>query len=512
MPSQAQIDANRRNSQRSTGPKSEAGKACAKLTALKVGSHARTVSRVLPQENAIELDERIRRWIDDLKPRNDAERQLVIQAAELAWTLDRAKRCENARLAKRVLKAQLKTNERQVIEVGELGRRLLYNVGARALPKSGRPWEDNPAAFLKGLEKSAEGCRWLLDHWLGLRVLLDRGSAWTYADMFSLIRLLGKYPLEAINDPKLNAIFLAWDAMVPGRAERFWKQCKECKPSDDPGFSDFSHWREIADRPADAAAAIQFFETLMDEQVVRLEDLLDLQEEIASDDAVELADRVSCDTSAAGERLRREQTAKGRELRQTLELLMKMQKGENNGQATGDDGNEKDGEKTATETPAPARALKVATPSEAQREAGAASKPASKKRPRDKYRSMPALEMVMSERLDEQGFEKFFADPPAALVVIKGLQKLAELKVLPGRPLVAARGAGESAAGELAMKKAQIEAKGAETQVDGRQGDKSHAVDSGAEKRSHLQTSSREGALSHGRFSASRRLRSSETA
>ncbi len=423
MASQAQIDANRRNSQRSTGPKTEAGKARAKLNALKDRSHARTVRRVLPQENAVELDERIRQWINDLKPRNDAERELVIHAAELAWTLDRAKRCENARLANRVLKAQVKANERQVKEVGELGRRLLYNVGARALPKSGRPWEDNPAAFLKGLEQSAEGCRWLLDHWLGLRVLLDRGSAWTYADMFSLVRLLGKYPIEAINDPKLNAIFLAWDAMAPGRAERFWKQCKECKPSDDPGFSGFSHWREIADRPADAAAAIKFFETLMDEQVARLEELLELHEEIAGDDAAELADRVSCDTSAAGERLRREQTARGRELRQTLELLMKMQKGEKHGQADGDDGNGNDGEKPVAEK----LAVTLPASSENQREGGSAE-PMAKKRAKDKYRSTAALEMVMSGRLDEQGLEKFFADPPAALIVIKGLQKLAERK------------------------------------------------------------------------------------
>ncbi len=37
MASQAQIDANRRNAKRSTGPKA---KACAKLNAIKDGSHA----------------------------------------------------------------------------------------------------------------------------------------------------------------------------------------------------------------------------------------------------------------------------------------------------------------------------------------------------------------------------------------------------------------------------------------------------------------------------------------
>ena len=62
-------------------------------------------SPVLPQENPIELDQRINKWINDLNPRNDAERELVIQAAELAWTIDRTKRCETARLAERVRQA-----------------------------------------------------------------------------------------------------------------------------------------------------------------------------------------------------------------------------------------------------------------------------------------------------------------------------------------------------------------------------------------------------------------------
>ena len=70
-----------------------------------------------------------------------------------------------------------------------------------------------------------------------------------------------------------------------------------------------------------------------------------MHEEIAGDEAAALADRASFDGSAGGERLRRSQTARSRELRQTLELLMKMQKGENNGQAAGDDGKMKDGDK-----------------------------------------------------------------------------------------------------------------------------------------------------------------------
>src|SRR5438270_25013 len=371
MASQAQIDANRRNSQRSTGPKTEAGKAHAKLNAIKHGSHAKTVRPVLPQEDPIALDQRINKWITDLNPRNDAERELVVEAAELAWTIDRTKRSETARTDERVRQAMLRADKQRHQEVGELGRRLLYNTEAKPLPTPGRRWEDNPAAFLKELESSAEGCRWLLDHWIGLRVLLDHISAWTYGDMFRLVRLLGKYPVEAINDPKLNAIFLAWDAIVPGSGERFWKECKKCKPVHDPGFSDFGRWREIAERPADAAAAVTFFERLMDEQVARLEELLEVHEEIAGDDPAGLADCASFDGSAEGERLRRSLSAQRRELRQTLELLMKMQKTEDHGHAACDGGNAEAGETPETETLAPEAAIS----NEDQCEPGATTTP-----------------------------------------------------------------------------------------------------------------------------------------
>ena len=103
----------------------------------------------------------------------------------------------------------------------------------------------------------------------------------------------------------------------------------------------------------------------------------------------------------------------------------------------------KDDKCAETETLAPA-GLEVATSSEDAVRAWVGINARLARSPsRDKSRSMAALEMVMSERLDEQGFEKFFADPPAALVVIKGLRKLAERKVLPGRAPVQASSGGE---------------------------------------------------------------------
>jgi hypothetical protein len=362
------------------------------------------------------------------------------------------------------------------------------------LPTSGPPWEDNPAAFLSGLEASAEGCRWLLDRWGEIDSMLVRPSAWTYGDLFRLIRLQGKYPVEAIYDRALNTLFLALDVITPGAAELFWNECKRCKPRHDPGFSDFWRWREIADRPADPKQALLFILELVREQLVRVSELLAVHEEIAGDEAAELADRASCDSSALGERLRRMQTARGRELRQTLELLMKMRKGDNDGQAAGDDGKARNGEKPTggPENSAPA----VAPSCNGDTEAGSAARPVSKKRQRDRCRSAAALEMVMSERLAEQAIGMLFSDPPAELAAVIASPKLAESKVLPGCARVRAKGASESAAtGEIGMKNVNIEATDFETQTDELQTDRAHNADSGGENRSQKRD---EDSLSHG--------------
>jgi hypothetical protein len=93
-------------------------------------------------------------------------------------------------------------------------------------------------------------------------------------------------------------------------------------------------------------------------------------------------------------------------MRQTLELLMKMRKGKNNVQAASDRGkmNEDENAVAVSETPSPA----VTALGDGPHEAGSATKPGSKKRPRDKDRSVSALEMAMSQRLTEQVFDMCF--------------------------------------------------------------------------------------------------------
>ena len=60
-------------------------------------------------------------------------------------------------------------------------------------------------------------------------------------------------------------------------------------------------------------------------RIERLEEMIAVHEEIAGEEAIELADAASFDPGPEAERLRRFQAAKSRELRQTLELFLKMQ-------------------------------------------------------------------------------------------------------------------------------------------------------------------------------------------
>src|SRR5271157_6665797 len=96
MATAAQIEANRRNAQRSTGPKTDDGKARVGRNALKHGMAALTLMPSLPQEVPQQLEERTDRYTNDLQPRNAVEYDLAAQAARLALAIERAERIETA--------------------------------------------------------------------------------------------------------------------------------------------------------------------------------------------------------------------------------------------------------------------------------------------------------------------------------------------------------------------------------------------------------------------------------
>jgi hypothetical protein len=333
MATVAQIEANRRNAKRSTGPKTEAGKEKARMNALKHGRRAKVVLPVLPQEDPAELDARIRRWVEDMRPGDDTERELVVRAAKISFELDRLERCEIAQLAPRVRKAQaqVQVDDDTADQVGDLGRNLLYlasittKSGTRFVSSSKPSCQDNPEAFLRGLEGSAEGCRWLRDRWAELGRLLRREGRWTLVDLYRSIRLQGKHPVHAIDNPDLNLQFLAWEVLEPTGATDSWKRCREMAPQHGNGLDGCREWREIADRPASREEALAVLNGVIDGRIARLEERIALYEEFDGEEATERADAASFDPSPEAEAVRRRRSTLTRELRQLIELVLKLQ-------------------------------------------------------------------------------------------------------------------------------------------------------------------------------------------
>jgi hypothetical protein len=96
--SQAQIDANRKNSQLSTGPSTPAGKAKSALNSVKTGLTGRTV--LLPTDDAAAYETHVQRFIKDLKPVGPREHALAQALADNAWRAERIVSLEMAIFAR----------------------------------------------------------------------------------------------------------------------------------------------------------------------------------------------------------------------------------------------------------------------------------------------------------------------------------------------------------------------------------------------------------------------------
>src|SRR4051812_6706928 len=108
MAATASIEADRQDLQKPTRLATEAARAIDRLSGLKQGRRAGAVVAVLPQEDPAALAARMGRWVEALRPGDDAERDLVGRAARISWVIDRDGRCETARLSRRVKNAQFR--------------------------------------------------------------------------------------------------------------------------------------------------------------------------------------------------------------------------------------------------------------------------------------------------------------------------------------------------------------------------------------------------------------------
>jgi len=92
MATLAQIEANRRNSQLSTGPRTPQGKAVSRFNALKSGINAK--AQVIPGEDPAELEAITAGYHQDWQPTTYLERFLVDSLVRADWLLQRLARLE----------------------------------------------------------------------------------------------------------------------------------------------------------------------------------------------------------------------------------------------------------------------------------------------------------------------------------------------------------------------------------------------------------------------------------
>ncbi|MBN2131885.1 MAG: hypothetical protein JW741_20460, partial [Sedimentisphaerales bacterium] len=93
MATQAQIQANRSNAQKSTGPRTAEGKATVSQNALKHG--LRTEQAVIAGEDLGEFEFYRDRMLGELSPDGEVESALAERVVSLSWRLRRAERVQN---------------------------------------------------------------------------------------------------------------------------------------------------------------------------------------------------------------------------------------------------------------------------------------------------------------------------------------------------------------------------------------------------------------------------------
>ena len=341
MATTAQIVANRRNAQKSTGPRTHDGKNNSRFNALDHGCRANLL--VLPTEVFGEYEAESLAWKRSWKPRNPSEEFLIDRLVSLGCLNRRIERAHTARLATRIANGDVDAADNERAQVISLGQLLLaFPVSAQASQAkhaAGKPARDgkspgrsrvetdldHPMKVVHHLQTTITGCEWLLEQWDGLRALLDRGVPWLAPDKHNAVLLLGRLPAEALFRDDVVMVHLASHVLRNQEGDPFQDILDNLAPDESPIFRRLCQERcYMPLAPKDAAAAKQALVDIVDRATIRLEEKLEVLRELAELRAPYNADRLSWDDTAEGERLRRYELTCKRASSRMLDLLLKI--------------------------------------------------------------------------------------------------------------------------------------------------------------------------------------------
>jgi hypothetical protein len=178
MATPRQIEANRNNAKRSTGPRSELGRKRARANSVLHGMAGSGV--VLPDEEAEALRQRMEAWRSSYRL-GSLEDEWVYE--KMVMSTVRIDRCQKEEMAIRSTEAS-----RAALSWEEDRAREAETIGARLAKR--------PSIVARELLRTTQGCDWLLDRWRALGEALQRegegeGAAWTDAQKSLAFDLLG---------------------------------------------------------------------------------------------------------------------------------------------------------------------------------------------------------------------------------------------------------------------------------------------------------------------------------
>ncbi len=340
--SAAKLEANRRNAAKSTGPRTERGKQVSSLNAVTHGLRAETL--VLGDEDPQALEARRAAWRGCLLPADEVELRLVDDAVVHTWMQDRARRAQAARAHANLAQfgvAQAVIDEKEVEELGQrlyqdrLGPLTFYPTGSKfakvfekrtvttSYAGDDKTDPDRPSALVLRLQATLKGCEWMLGEWAELKAILDRRQKWLPCDKLKAVRLLGKQPLDAIDDRDVAMVFLA-TSVLAGSSQWFWEISTELSEPDLGHFRNNAATRKLKSlKPRNSASAREALLSIIERATERLTLKAEIHRERARLMAALAPDLMAFDESQVGERLRRYELASGRGLSRSLEEIRK---------------------------------------------------------------------------------------------------------------------------------------------------------------------------------------------
>jgi hypothetical protein len=327
--SEARLAANRLNALKSTGPRSEEGKAQSRQNALKHGLTAKQL--VLPTEDAAAFEDRRQEWLEAYQPEGPAQRLLLDRAVQASWRLDRCSIAETARLSERVLHAADDFERAARDRADELGRRLLHEPagpGYQFLPNEviwnriDQRAADQPSILVRALTATAQGVDWLLERWEVLSETLKTFGKWQPHEAYAAARLLGRRPEDSTDDPVVAMLIINGLCAQPGDVH-IWKSFDYPRMAD-PGRP-LAHERIEAlqkTMPRFAKDALASLQAVISAETTRLRALKsEYLDTLAAIDRANAVSRAHFDDSHSAVLSRRYETACERELRRAMSEL-----------------------------------------------------------------------------------------------------------------------------------------------------------------------------------------------